>query len=144
MSRAERTRPFRLLAVVDDSEATKRMLAYVTRFLIRAGADERIFVCLGYILPTMPARLLEFGGSENPGAEKRLTETLKKRQGEWTTAAEAIPDRCLAKARSHLQRAGVAASMIDICMTSPLDQRSPVDEVMLLAREQECGTIVLG
>jgi hypothetical protein len=91
MSRAERTKPFRLLAVVDDSEATKRMLVYLTRFLIRGAADEHVFVCLGYILPTMPARLLEFGGSENPGEEKRLTKTLKKKQGEWTSAAEAIP-----------------------------------------------------
>jgi hypothetical protein len=34
--------------------------------------------------------------------------------------------------------------MIEICMTSPLDQRSPVDEVMILAREHECSTIVVG
>ncbi len=129
---------------MDESDATSKMLAYLGCVLAARAAGRDVVVCLGYILPTMPARLLEFGGDEDPRTERRLTKSLRQGQSQWTTDAEAASDRCFAKAQSELVRAGVPASAIETCLTSPLDQRSPADEVLILAREQQCGTIAIG
>jgi nucleotide-binding universal stress UspA family protein len=95
-------------------------------------------------MPAPPAQLLEFGGAENPGVEERLTKGLKGRQDEWTTAAERGPERRLRAAQVRLRRAGVNAANIETYLSSPLDQREPVEELLMLARERRCQTIVIG
>jgi nucleotide-binding universal stress UspA family protein len=50
----------------------------------------------------------------------------------------------LRTARTMLQGAGVAAGDIHIGVSSPLDLRTTVDEVLLLARDHACGTVVVG
>jgi nucleotide-binding universal stress UspA family protein len=54
------------------------------------------------------------------------------------------PDRILSRARATLLRAGARAARIHSCVSSPLDARTFADEVLLLARDQQCGTIVVG
>lgn len=44
----------------------------------------------------------------------------------------------------RLCRAGIDRSCIETYLSSPLDQRNPVEEVLLIARDRHCDTIVIG
>lgn len=60
------------------------------------------------------------------------------------TSAERAPELRLGSASALLRRAGVDAARIETYLSSPLDQRRPVEEILLRARERDCGTIVIG
>jgi nucleotide-binding universal stress UspA family protein len=130
----------RLLVVLDGSDESNRVLLYLGRVL--AGRD-RIAVHLAYIASGLPAELLETGGSEVPEREKQIETDLRLAQRRWI-AADTLPDRILHGARVTLKRAGVAATRIHSCISSPLDARTVADEVLLLAQDQRCDTVVVG
>ena len=52
--------------------------------------------------------------------------------------------RILRAAQSHLHTAGVDKQRIHACVSSPLDAREAADEVLLLARDQDCDTVIVG
>jgi nucleotide-binding universal stress UspA family protein len=97
-----------------------------------------------YIAPRVPAELLESGGSEVPEREEQIEAELRAAQHGWIAAADAKPDVILRAARTALKRAGVPARRIHSCVSSPLDARTTADEVLLLARDAHCGTVVVG
>ena len=133
----------RVLLVIDDSDASTRAVSYVAR-LFKSSRCSAMSFCLGYIMPAPPARFLEFGGSDDPTSERRLVEGLRRRQHEWAASAERVPWQRLSAAKMRLRRAGVDRSCIETYLSSPLDQRNPVEEVLLIARERQCDTIVIG
>ncbi|HQX82258.1 MAG TPA: universal stress protein [Vicinamibacterales bacterium] len=130
-----------LLVVVDATEASRRTLRYVGRMLAnRVGVDCH----LAYITPGLPPGLLESGGSELPEREKEIESALRGEQHRWMEKADKKTARIFRPARAILQRAGVAAAHIHTCVSSPFDAGRTVDEVLLLARDQGCGTVVVG
>ena len=131
----------KLLVVVDDSEASKRVLRYVASVLARR---DRIAVHLTYIASRLPAELLESGGSEVPQREEQIEAELRSAQCRWMAVADTKPAPILRAARGMLQRAGIAASRIHSCVSSPLDARTVADEVLVMARDQQCTTVVVG
>lgn len=106
----------------------------------REGAE----IHLAYVAPRLPSSLLESGGSENPEREERIEAGLRAQQRRFVARSDRTADRILRAARDALERGGVAASRIRSCMSSPLDAVSAADEVLLLARDARCGTIVVG
>ncbi|MCC7415559.1 MAG: universal stress protein [Acidobacteria bacterium] len=130
-----------VLVVVDATPASRRVLEYVGRIL--AGC-RRVDCHLAYIAPNLPAGLLESGGSELPEREMRIEADLRREQRRWTAAADRKAERILAAARGTLQEMGVAAARIHTCVSSPLDARRIVDEVLLLARDETCRTVAVG
>jgi nucleotide-binding universal stress UspA family protein len=130
----------RLLVVVD-GESSKRVLQYLVTILARRN---RVEVHLAYIASHLPAGLLESGGSELPEREEQVEAELRAAQRRWITAADRKPDRMLRAARAELERAGVAAARIHSCVSSRLDARTTADEVLLLARDRQCRTVVVG
>lgn len=130
-----------LLVVVDATEASRRILHYVGKMLARHA---RVDVHLAYIASRLPAELLETGGSELPEREQQLEADLRSAQRRWIVIAARKPDRILRAAHAALQRAGVIAARIHSCVSSPLDARTAADEVLLLARERQCRTVVVG
>jgi nucleotide-binding universal stress UspA family protein len=129
-----------VLVVVDDTESSKLAVGYTGRLL--AGSD--IYIHLVCIAPRIPAGLLEFGGSERPKKEERLDAELHRRQLRWTDLAEQTPDAILDAAAEVLRRAGVGADRISTSVSSPLDLRADAEEILLLAQDEGCQTIVVG
>jgi len=131
----------KLLIVLDASEASRRVLQYIGQML---GGRGRVEFNLAYIAPRMPAQFLESGGSELPEREVEIESELRTQQNRWMAINDTKPDRILSRARATLLRAGARAARIHSCVSSPLDARTFADEVLLLARDQQCGTIVVG
>jgi nucleotide-binding universal stress UspA family protein len=130
-----------MLVVVDGTAPSCRALQYVGRVL--AGRD-RVACHLAYIAPHLPPELLESGGSEIPEREEQIESELRLAQSRWTAAASKKAERILRDARTRLQRAGVSAAHIRTCVSPSLDPGTAVQEVLLLARDQGCGTVVVG
>ncbi len=130
-----------LLVIVDTSEASKRVLSYVGQL---AAGVTRAEVHLVYLEPRLPAALLESGGAESPEREQEIEASLRAEQDARIAASDRKADRVLRAARTALERAGVAASRIRTCASSPLDAVSATDEVLMLARDERCQTIVVG
>ena len=70
----------RILVAVDESENSTRAVQYVGSLL---RETPKTAVTLFHVLKPMPRGLLEHGGSENPAAEARLSEQLRKDQETW-------------------------------------------------------------
>ncbi len=140
-ARRRRVRSIKLLVVVDATEKSTRVLQYVGRFAAGCEGPE---LHLAYIASHPPPELLETGGSEVAEREERLGAKLRKERRGWMAVADRKDWRVLRAAETTLQRAGVAASRVSAYVSSPLDARTAVDEVLLLAREQRCGTVVVG
>lgn len=131
----------KLLIVVDASDDSTRMLQYIGHVLARRA---RVEFHLAYIAPHMPAQFLESGGAELPEREQEIESDLRAQQVRWMVSHDAEPNRILRSARARLLRAGVPAARIHACVSSPLDARTVADEVLVLAGDQKCETVVVG
>ncbi len=130
-----------MLVVIDASEASKRVLQYMGRILAGRQAVE---IHLAYIASRLPPALLETGGAERPAREEQIEAVMRSGQRRWVAAADKKAERILLAASDTLRRARVPASQIHTCVSSPLDARTAADEVLLLARDFQCRTIVVG
>jgi nucleotide-binding universal stress UspA family protein len=142
--KSERTRsikPLKALVVVDSTEASKRVLRYVEQ-LATAGNQPEFH--LAYIASRVPAGLLETGGADSPDREEQVQSNLRRQQRAWMAGTDKKAWRILRAAQSSLQRAGVKESRIHACVSSSLDAREAADEVLLLARDHECDTVIVG
>jgi nucleotide-binding universal stress UspA family protein len=131
----------KVLVVVDAADASHRALQYVGRIL---AGRQAVDCHLAYIASRLPPELLETGGSELPEREEQIEADLRSEQRRWSATTDKNATRVLRAARTLLQRAGVAAAGIHTCVSSPLDARRTVDEVLLLARDEDCSTVVVG
>jgi nucleotide-binding universal stress UspA family protein len=140
-NRTRRDHRLELLVVVDATEASKRVLQYIGRLARSCDGPE---VHLAYIASRLPPELLETGGAELPEREEQLESTLRREQRGWMAVGDKKARTIVRAAQTTLQRAGLAASRIHAYVSSPLDAREVVDEVLLVARDQQCETIVVG
>jgi nucleotide-binding universal stress UspA family protein len=131
----------KLLVVVDATEASTRVLRYVGRLAAACDGPE---LHLAYIASHLPPELLETGGSALPEREERLESNLRRKQRGWMAVADRKDWRVLRAAEATLLRAGVAAPRLFAYVSSPLDARRAADEVLVLARDHRCGTVVVG
>lgn len=139
--RRHSTGSLKLLLVVDGTDASRQALQYVGRIL--AGRDG-VECHLAYIASRLPPELLESGGSELPEREEQIESAMRAQQRDWTAGIDKKAERVLRGGRTTLERSGVAAACIDTCVSSPRDARRTVDEVLLLARDEACQTVVVG
>jgi nucleotide-binding universal stress UspA family protein len=131
----------RLLVLVDTTGTSTRVLQYISRILAGRPAVD---IHLTLITPGLPPEFMETGGAEVRLRKEQIESDLQSAQRRWTDAAHEKAERVLGTAKANLQRAGVTAARISTCVSSPLDARTPVDEVLLLARDLGCGTVVVG
>lgn len=133
--------PLKVLVVIDSSEASKRLLRYLGQL---APAGNRCDFHLAYIASRVPAALLETGGAEEPDREEQLQANLRRQQRAWMAGTDKKAWRILRAAQSQLRTAGVETQHIHACVSSSLDAREAADEVLLLARDQDCSTVIVG
>ena len=129
------------LVVVDSTEATKRVLRYLGQL---AGTGNQPEFHLAYIASRVPAELLETGGAETPDREARVQSNLRRQQQAWMAGTDKKAWRILRAAESSLHDAGVQKKRIHACVASPLDLREAADEILLLAKDQDCDTVIVG
>ena len=131
----------KLLVVVDNSLASIRAVEYVGRIL---GGRRGFRVCLAHTLPSPPARMMEFEGAENPKKEQWLEARLRASRHLWESAAKRKASGSLELAYADLRRAGFARGEIEVHFCFPSDKRNAPKEILALARERGCQTVVVG
>jgi nucleotide-binding universal stress UspA family protein len=131
----------RLMIVVEDAPVSKRAIEYVGRLV---GRRRGFHVCLVHPLLSVPPELLEFGGSENAAEELRLDKDLKISQQQWISSAQQKARGLLDQASTILRNAGLRAGILETKLLDPRDKRNTVQELLQLARNCGCTTIVLG
>jgi nucleotide-binding universal stress UspA family protein len=131
----------RLLVVMDGSEASERVLRYVTRVV---GGRRNFRVCLLHVLQPLPPALLEFGGAQRPGEEEPLEAALRQRQREWIVATKDAARPALYRAHGILRKAGLAPGRLAAKFLDPLERGHIVEEILTQARRRRCRGIVVG
>jgi nucleotide-binding universal stress UspA family protein len=134
-------RSTRLLVVVDESKASKRAISYVAQIV---GRRKGFKVCLAHTLSEIPASLNEHGGAKNPGEEQKLDDEMHAQQKQWIFASQGRAQPALNRACAVLRKGGLAATAIEEQFCHPADGRARGDEILELARERRCHTVVVG
>jgi len=101
----------RILVAVDESENSTRAVQYVGSLL---RETPKTAVTLFHVLKPMPRGLLEHGGSENPAAEARLSEQLRKDQETWIRQEAERECPFLLKAFETLTQSGFDRSRVTL------------------------------
>lgn len=130
-----------LLVIVDESEAFRHTLQYVG---VLVGKRRGFRICLGYMLPSLPTELLEFGGAEDPRKEETLGKELKREQKQWLSVARRRARDVLRGAQSALKSAGVPARVLETTVRQLPEGRDLADEIVEMAAVHRCHTIVIG
>lgn len=131
----------KILLAIEDSEASMKAVAYVAKMV---RGHEAIHICLFHVLPPIPPRLLEFGGTEDPQKEKELSAALKTAQTEWIEKAKGAAQAPLKRALSILQDHGVPQDHISTHYSSTIHKPDVVQEVLDAAKQSDCETVVVG
>ena len=87
---------------------------------------------------------MEFGGAEDPQKEEWLEARLRASRHLWESAAKRKASGSLELAYADLRRAGFARGEIEVHFCYPSDRKNAPKEIMALARERGCHTIVVG
>ena len=101
----------RILVAVDESEHSSRVVKYVGSLLHRTPD---VAITLFHVLKPMPRELLEHGGSENPTAEARLGQQLRKEQDAWIQQEAERECPFLLKAFETLAQSGFDMSHVAV------------------------------
>ena len=126
---------------VDDSESTIRSVSYVAEMI----APQRGFhIVLLHVLPPIPPEYLEFGGSENPETEQRLTQELKQEQAQWIEQAKEAAKPLFDRIKGIFLRVGISGNTITTVFVESIHRPDLVRELLETAHKQNCGTIVVG
>jgi len=131
----------RILLAIDDSAAARRAVKYVAKLVGRRRAFR---LCLVHVLSPLPARLLEHGGSEDPRKEAQLGAQLKAEQERWISGAKKAAQKSLNKASATLRNAGVPRRNVQALFCEPAEGRAAAEDILRMARECECRTVVVG
>jgi nucleotide-binding universal stress UspA family protein len=130
-----------ILVAIDDFKDARPLLKYVGD-LVCGRADYKIH--LFHALEPLPPQLMESPGAENPKDEARVEKKQKCQQDRWVDRAVKRIEALFAASKSQLASARVPPDDIQAHI-SPLNHRADlVAEIVKTARENNCGTIVVG
>ena len=130
-----------ILLTVDESEETTRVVQYVADMI---GSRKDFRIRLFHVLPPLPPKLLEFGGSENPKRERSLDRKIEDQRDEWLNAAQEATQPVFDKAKNILEAAGVPSECLETQFGICVSQGDVMTDILEEARENEFGTIVVG
>ena len=131
----------KLLVVVDNSLASLRAVAYVAQML---GGRRGFRVCLAHTLPLPPSGMREFGTAEDTNKEDWLEARLRASRHLWVAATKMKLSGSLEHAYEDLRRAGFARGEIEVQFCYPSARSNAPKEILKLARERGCHTVVVG
>jgi hypothetical protein len=124
---------------VDEPEASRRAVAYVADVI-----DSTSGFHIGLLHLELPPRMLEWGGSEDPAVEDRIS-------AEREAAYRQVEAKAVAEARVKLRRLldilaakGANADVLLVRFEEPLSRKRIADDILKAAREGGYGTVVVG
>jgi hypothetical protein len=131
----------RILVAMDDFQHSHAVLDFVAEL---AGCSDAFTVCLFHAAGPFPPQLLESPGGESGREEERIEQRQVRQQDSWLENIRSSVEAQFATAKQRLIKANVAAVNIETHLFL-LNQRSDlVPEMIRIAREKHCGTIVVG
>jgi nucleotide-binding universal stress UspA family protein len=130
-----------ILVAIDDSEASIRAMTYVATML---GARRGFRVLLVHVLPPVPPKFYEFGGSEDPEKERQLEAELHAAKAQWIEAEQHTSEAVFARAKDIFRSAHVPASAIETQCFPSSSGRDVVEDILQEAHTRHCDTIVVG
>lgn len=130
-----------ILIAIDDSPAAEEAVAYVAQ-MIRGSHAFRIILL--HVPASMPPKLLEFGGEEDPVEEQKAQGELKESQDAWSERYEKAAQPIFARAQTILYEAQVPESIVTTRLFVPPPERDLDASIVSVAQAEGCGTIVVG
>jgi hypothetical protein len=129
----------RVLVAVDQSEVSQRMVAYVADML---GGRPGFHVGLFHL--EVPPHMLEWGGSENPENEDRVSEERAEtyQQMEKTAVLDA-KDR-LRPFQQLLTDRSIDVVCLLVEFEEPLSGKNIASHILQTAEDRDYGTVVVG
>jgi nucleotide-binding universal stress UspA family protein len=131
----------KIMIAVDESSASLEAVGYVARLL---GGRKDLSIRLLHVLPPLPPKLREFGGSEDPQEEARLSAELRQSQDQWTEKAGQSAKAAMDLAVTLLIDHGFAAQQVRADVSPSVNDPDIVQHILETAQEWDCGTIVVG
>ena len=131
----------KLLVALDEHSISMEVVKYLGKII---SGNQDLEVCLLHMLPPPPPQLREFRGSEDPEVERRLDREMDIVSQRWTQEAENAARPVFENAVSILTRAGASPNSIGRMARQLVSHEDLADDILKLAQENACRTIVVG
>jgi nucleotide-binding universal stress UspA family protein len=129
----------RILVAVDASEASHRAVNYVSEML---GGKPGFHVGLVHLI--LPPRMLEWGGSEDPGIEDAISSERAEAYQELEKEAIEAGQGLVQSLQAVLTERGIDVTTLLVRFEEPLDRKHIANDVLKIAKERDYGTVVVG
>jgi nucleotide-binding universal stress UspA family protein len=129
----------RILVAVDDSEASRSVVDYVAE-IFRGNAGMHV----GLLHLELPPKMLEWGGSEDPGVEARVS---RERAAAYQEMETKVIDRgrsLVQELHGILTRHGIDVTAGLVEFEEPLDAETIAGHILDCALDQDYRTVVVG
>jgi nucleotide-binding universal stress UspA family protein len=126
----------RILLAIDATSASDKAVEYVAR-MVQGAAGHHVHVV--HVIEPAPSHVMEAIGPEGSAHGERT-----RASEHWDAQERAAARGLVTGVRERLLAAGVAEDHVDSGTLSADQRCSLADGLLDLARDQECGTIVVG
>jgi hypothetical protein len=130
-----------ILIAIDDSEASRRAVAYVARVM---GGRKGVRIRLFHALAPLPPRLVDFPVGEDPRSAWKRDAEAKDARAAWVTQGKKAAQAVFARAKTILRRARIPARVVEVQVATPSSDQDLATVILEAARAGQCGTIVVG
>ena len=131
----------KLLVALDQHSISTELCNYLGKII---SGKQDLEISLLHILPPPPPQLREFRGSEDAKLEEQLDREMGVAGQRWTREAENAARPVFENAISILTRAGVPPNSIRRIVRQLVNHEDLTDDILKLAEENACQTIVVG
>jgi nucleotide-binding universal stress UspA family protein len=138
-SAAKMPNPKRILVTIDDFQRATHLIDYGGEL---AGGHDDFKIHLFHATGPLPPQLLESSGAEGSAAEQHIEQQVRQQEKVDRTRDKITPQ--LASQKSRLTAANVPASEIETHLILLNQRQDLVAEIVKAARDNDCGTIVVG
>jgi nucleotide-binding universal stress UspA family protein len=129
----------RILVAVDQSEASRRAVRYVAAMV---GGKPDVHVGLLHL--ELPPRMLEWGGSEDPQLEDKMSSERAHAYQEMEKEAIVGGQALLQGLQGILAERGIDVAAQMVQFEEPLDPKHITHHILATAKERDYGTVVMG
>jgi nucleotide-binding universal stress UspA family protein len=129
----------RILVAVDGSEASRRTVNYVADIVSGNPAAH-----VGVVHLELPPRMLEWGGSENPDVEDKVSAERAAAYREMENEKIANGKAALKDLLHPLTAKGIDVTAVFVQFEEPLNWKHVAHHLLKTAKERDYGTIVAG
>jgi nucleotide-binding universal stress UspA family protein len=129
----------RILIAADASDASRRAVSYVIE-LLRGNPGFHV----GLVHVELPPRMLEWGGSEDPEIEDRVSEQRARAYRDMEQEALEKGRTLLQSMRGTLAESGIDVTDLLVRFDEPLDPKHVARDILKAAKERDYGTVVVG